>query len=178
MAFLETFKPESPYYIVYNQSMITLPIILLAFGGISLGVASVYFYIFARSKERFIQFWGLCWVCYSCSLLLLILGEGYQALLILRKVFDMYNILFLLFGVYRFQNLRIPGFWTRFSLYLLIWAFLAALYQFDLMPFYLPASVFQISATIVICYLIGRGRQVCPLARIAAGFIFGTCGIV
>ena len=115
MAFLETFKLESPYYIVYNQSMITLPIILLAFGGISLGVASVYFYIFARSKERFIQFWGLCWVCYSCSLLLLILGEGYQALLILRKVFDMYNILFLLFGVYRFQNLRIPGFWTRFS---------------------------------------------------------------
>jgi len=157
--------------------MITLPIILLAFGGISLGVASVYFYIFARSKERFIQFWGLCWVCYSCSLLLLILGEGYQALLILRKVFDMYNILFLLFGVYRFQNLRIPGFWTRFSLYLLIWAFLAALYQFDLMPFYLPASVFQISATIVICYLIGRFRQVSPLARIASGFIFGIWGI-
>lgn len=177
MAFLETFKLESPYYIVYNQSMITLPIILLAFGGISLGVASVYFYIFARSKERFIQFWGLCWVCYSCSLLLLILGEGYQALLILRKVFDMYNILFLLFGVYRFQNLRIPGFWTRFSLYLLIWAFLAALYQFDLMPFYLPASVFQISATIVICYLIGRFRQVSPLARIASGFIFGIWGI-
>lgn len=177
MAFLETFKLESPYYIVYNQSMITLPIILLAFGGISLGVASVYFYIFARSKERFIQFWGLCWVCYSCSLLLLILEEGYQALLILRKVFDMYNILFLLFGVYRFQNLRIPGFWTRFSLYLLIWAFLAALYQFDLMPFYLPASVFQISATIVICYLIGRFRQVSPLARIASGFIFGIWGI-
>lgn len=177
MAFLETFKLESPYYIVYNQSMITLPIILLAFGGISLGVASVYFYIFARSKERFIQFWGLCWVCYSCSLLLLILGEGYQALLILRKVFDMYNILFLLFGVYRFQNLRIPGFWTRFSLYLLIWAFLAALYQFDLMPFYLPASVFQISATIVICYLIERFRQVSPLARIASGFIFGIWGI-
>lgn len=149
---------------------------MLAFGGISLGIASVYFYIFARSKERFIQFWGLCWVCYSCSLLLLILGGNHQALLVLRKVFDMYNILFLLFGVYRFQNLRIPAFWPRFSLYLLIWAFLAALYHFDLMSLYIPTSLYQVCATITICYLIVRFRQIPSIEKITSCFIFGIWG--
>lgn len=156
--------------------MNTLSIIMLAFGGISLGIASVYFYIFARSKERFIQFWGLCWVCYSCSLLLLILGGNHQALLVLRKVFDMYNILFLLFGVYRFQNLRIPAFWPRFSLYLLIWAFLAALYHFDLMSLYIPTSLYQVCATITICYLIVRFRQIPSIEKITSCFIFGIWG--
>lgn len=158
--------------------MNTLTIILLAFVALSLGIASVYFYIFARSKERFIQFWGLCWACYSCSLLLLIFGGsgGHEVFLAMRKVFDMYNLLFLLFGVYSFQNLRIPGYWWRFSLYLLIWVFLAVLYHFDLMSLYVPTSTYQICATAVICYLIIRFWQVPSLEKMTSVIIFGLWG--
>ncbi len=158
--------------------MNTLTIILLAFGGISLGIASAYFYIFARSKERFIQFWGLCWLCYSCSLLLLIFGgaDGREVFLALRKAFDLYNILFLLFGVYSFQNLRIPGYWSRFSLYLLIWVSLAVLYHFDLMSLYVPTSMYQICITAVICFLILRFWQVPSVEKMTSAIIFGIWG--
>lgn len=151
---------------------------MLAFGGISLVIASVYFYIFARSKERFIQFWGLCWVCYSCSLLLLFLrgSGGHEVFLALRKVFDMYNILFLLFGVYSFQNLRIPGYWTRFSLYLLMWASLAVFYHFDLMSLYVPTSMYQICATVIICYLIMQFWQVPSVEKLTSVIVFGLWG--
>ncbi|NLT48994.1 MAG: PAS domain S-box protein [Clostridiales bacterium] len=158
--------------------MNTLTIILLAFGGISLGIASVYFYIFARSKERFLQFWGLCWVSYSCSLLLLILGrgEGPHVFLALRKAFDLYNILFLLYGVYSFQNLRIPGYWARFSFYLLIWVSLAVIYNFDLMSLYVPTSTYQVCATFTICYLIIRFWEVPDIEKLASVIIFGLWG--
>lgn len=154
-----------------------LTIILLAFGAISLIVASVYFYIFTKSKERFIRFWGLCWICYSCSLLLLSLGNEIHALFpVLRKLFDMANILFLLFGVYSFQNIKIRGYWFRFSLYVLIWGGLSIIYRFDLMSFYIPASIYQICMTAVMCYVIVHYWEVPFMEKMTSSFIFALWG--
>ena len=55
-----------------------LSVVFIAFVGFTLLMAGLYFYLFARSQERFIQYWGLCWVFYSLSLLFLILGENLQ----------------------------------------------------------------------------------------------------
>ncbi len=150
----------------------------IAFGTICLSIATFYFYIFARSKERFIKYWGLCWLCYSCSLLFLILdtNEDYAIFLELRKIFDMFHILFLLFGVYTFQNFRIPGYWTRFSLYLMIWALLSILYDFDLLSLYLPISMFQVCVTTMICYLVLRTWKVSIPERLTASLVFGLWG--
>lgn len=164
---------------LYNVIMNTLTTVLIAFGAISLIMACAYLYIFERSKERFIRYWGLCWLCYSCSLLLLILGEGnnYEIYPVLRKMFDIANILFLLFGVYSFQNIRIPGYWSRFTLYLLIWSFLSIIYYFDLMSFYIPASAYQICMTAMICYLILHRWQVPQIEKITSTVVFAIWGL-
>lgn len=145
-------------YILYNKSMGMMSVIFISFVGLTMVMAGLYFYLFARSQERFIQYWGLCWVFYSLSLLFLILGENFNQpqLFEVRKVFDVLNILSLLFGVYSFSNRRIPGYWVRFTLYLIIWVILAVIYKFEIMAIYLPLSMYQIVISSVLCYVIYR----------------------
>jgi PAS domain S-box-containing protein len=133
-----------------------MSVVFIAFVGLTMVIAGLYFYLFARSQERFIQYWGLCWVFYSLSLLFLILGENLSEnnLFEIRKVFDVLNILFILFGVYSFSNRRIPGYWVRFTLYLIIWVVIAVIYNFEIMAIYIPLSMFQMVISSVICFVI------------------------
>lgn len=160
-------------------NMNTLSIIFLAFGGMSIAMAFVYFYIFAKTQERFIQYWGLCWVCYSFSLLLLIInnyfGEGY-AIFPFRKIFDMFNLLFLLMGAYSLPNWRVPGYWVRFSLYLAIWTIFVAIYQFDLLSVFTPIALFQLGVTTTLCYVTLKHWRFSTLEKIAALVIFAMWG--
>ncbi|MDO4552031.1 MAG: PAS domain-containing sensor histidine kinase [Bacillota bacterium] len=135
-----------------------LSVLLIAFVVLTMFMAMAYFYFFARRQERFIQYWGFCWVFYSCSLLFLILSINYDNLLLLeaRKVFDVLNILCLLFGAYAFIHRRIPGYWYRFTLYMIIWAALAVIYNFTLMALYIPVSMYQAVITVVLCVIILR----------------------
>lgn len=139
----------------------TLSFVYISFAALALAIAGLYFYLFARTKERFIQYWGLCWVFYSLSLLFLILGQNFDQVRLfeVRKVFDVFNILFFLFGGYVFSNLRIPGYWMRFTLYLMIWIGISVFYDFQIMAIYLPLSMFQIVITTVLCVIIYRGWQ-------------------
>jgi PAS domain S-box-containing protein len=158
----------------YNETMGILSVVFMAFVGFTLFMAGLYFYLFARSQERFIQYWGLCWVFYSLSLLFLILGENLQEsrLFEIRKVFDVLNILCLLFGVYSFSNRRIPGYWMRFTLYLMIWVAVSVFYQFDIMAIYLPLSMFQMAITTVLVAIIFSHWETKKLQKWMAMVVF------
>lgn len=136
--------------------------LIIAFIVLTLLMSFVYFYMFAKSQEWFVRYWGFSWVAYSFSLLFLILFISVQTLPLLefRKIFDMMNILFLLYGAYAFMHTSIPSYWTRFGLYLTIWLFLGIYYNFDLLAVYLPISLYQITVTIVLCYIIYRYWEV------------------
>lgn len=118
----------------------------------------IYFYMFAQSQERYIKYWGLCWIAYSISLIFLILYINMEVALFLeiRKVFDLINILFLLFGAYAFMHREIPTFWHRFGLYVSIWLFFGIYAGFDLGGIYLPISIYQGIATLMLCYIVYR----------------------
>jgi len=120
-------------------------------------IAFIYFYLFARGQQRFMQFWGISWLAYSFSLLFLILfinGNVDYHLLEMRKILDMGNLLFLLFGTYSFTHTNIPSYWARFSLYMLIWVLLGIFYHFDLLSIYLPVSIYQLIITLALCWII------------------------
>jgi len=51
-----------------------LPSLIITFIILTLLMSFVYFYMFAKSQERYVRFWGLCWVAYSFSLLFLVLS--------------------------------------------------------------------------------------------------------
>ena len=115
---------------------------ITVFAALTLVVSTLYFYMFSRNKEKFMQFWGFSWIAYSCSLLCLLcyLNTHSDVFLELRKVIDMFNLIFLLFGSYSFMHVRIPDYWYRFSLYLILLALLCVVYDLDLLSFYLPIS--------------------------------------
>ena len=127
--------------------------IIAAFGILTLAVSILYFVIFSRTRERFMQYWGLSWVAYALSLfsLLLYLMTERELFLEIRKIVDMFNLLLLLFGSYSFLHRRIPTYWYRFSLYLLLLAAICILYRIELLSFYLPICVYQLILTLFLC---------------------------
>ncbi len=130
--------------------------VIVTFIILTLLMSFVYFYMFARSQERYVRYWGFCWVAYSLSLLFLILSinKNIVELLELRKILDLLNILFLLYGAYAFMHAQIPTYWNRFFLYITMWHLLGVYYNFDDLSIYLPASMYQIIITVVLCYLV------------------------
>ena len=144
-----------------------LPSLIITFIILTLLFSFVYFYMFARSQERYVRFWGLSWVAYSFSLLFLILSinKDETQLLELRKIFDLSNILFLLFGAYAFMHTQIPTYWYRFALYLTMWLLLGVYYDFDMLSIYLPVSMYQIIVTAMLCYIVYQYWEVPPFEK-------------
>lgn len=151
---------------------------LLIFAILTFLISTMYFYMFSRKQEKFMQYWGFSWVAYSCSLLCLVLyfSEPLEIFLEIRKVIDMFNLLLLLFGTYSFMHVKTPAYWYRFSLYMLLLAVICMVYRFDLLSFYLPISIYQIIITIFICYNVFRKWNVAKGERIIAVLVFLTWG--
>lgn len=119
---------------------------ITAFSILILIFAFMYFFSFTIGREHFMRLWGIAWVAYSMSLLLLhfYYQTGSDIFLQVRKILDMANILLLLFGTYLLIHRKIPGYWYRFSLYLLLLAGICIAYRLELLSYYLPISVYQL----------------------------------
>lgn len=151
---------------------------LLIFAILTFLISTMYFYMFSRKQEKFMQYWGFSWVAYSCSLLCLVLyfSEPLETFLEIRKVIDMFNLQLLLFGTYSFMHVKTPAYWYRFSLYMLLLAVICMVYRFDLLSFYLPISIYQIIITIFICYNVFKKWNVAKGEKIIAVLVFLTWG--
>lgn len=136
--------------------------------------STLYFYIFSRKQEKFMQYWGFSWIAYSMSLLCLLCFFTSQndIFLELRKVIDMFNLLLLLFGSYSYTHIKVPTYWYRFSLYMLLLAVICMVYSFDLLSFYLPISIYQLIITCFLCYNIWKKWDIIAGERIIATLIF------
>ncbi len=151
---------------------------LLIFAILTFLISTMYYYMFSRKQEKFLQYWGFSWVAYSCSILCLLIyfSKPDEILLEVRKIIDMFNLLLLLFGTYSFIHVKIPTYWYRFSLYMVLLAVICIIYQFDLLSFYLPISIYQIIITVFICHNIFREWNVAKGGKIIAVFVFLTWG--
>ena len=134
--------------------------VIIAFSILTLAFSLLYFFIYYRNQERFMVYWGFSWISFTLSLISLMfwIRTGNELFLQIRKVTDMMNLLLLLFGTYHFAHRRIPSYWFRFSLYMLLLAVIFMVYGFLLLSFYLPISVFQTIITIFICFNIYHTR--------------------
>lgn len=142
--------------------------------------STLYFYIFSRKQEKFMQYWGFSWIAYSMSLLCLLcfFASPNDLFLELRKVVDMFNLLLLLFGSYSYTHIKVPTYWYRFSLYLLLLAVICMIYSFDLLSFYLPISIYQLIITAFLCYNIWQKWDIIMAERIIASVVFFLWGAI
>lgn len=146
---------------------------------LTLGFSVVYFYIFAKSQERFVQYLGVCWVLYSVSLLCLMLGMSVNDMdmLSLRKYFDMANILAFVYAAYAFARKKTPSVWLRFTLYISIWLVLGLSLGFDSWSIDLITVTYQIILTIVLVTVISRYWRLADFERNMIAVIFAFWGI-
>jgi PAS domain S-box-containing protein len=84
----------------------------------------------------------------------------------------MFNLLLLLFGTYAFIHIKIPAYWYRFSLYLVLLAVISMIYGFDLYTFYLPISVYQIIITAFTSYIIIKYWNISRAEKLIALIVF------
>lgn len=121
-------------------------------------ISVVYFYMYYRRRERALLFWGFAWMLYFVSMIFLLLNltSDNAFFLQLRKLVDMGIVLLLLVGMYKYVHLPIPAYWYRFSIYLLLLSCICTVYQFELISFYIPLSIFQIVMASVMCYLLSK----------------------
>ncbi len=156
-----------------------LPSVIFPFIILTLLMSFVYFYMFARGQERYVRYWSFCWIAYSLSLLFLILSinNGIVELLELRKIFDLLNILFLLYGAYAFMHTQIPTYWNRFFLYITMWYLLGVYYNFDHLSIYLPVSIYQIIITSILCYIVYKYWSVPTFEKTLCILVFFMWGV-
>jgi len=153
--------------------------VIVTFVVLTLSMSFVYFYMFARSQERYIRYWAFCWAAYSVSLLLLILSmnKNIVELLELRKILDLLNILFLLYGAYAFMHTQIPTYWNRFFLYITLWHLLGVFYNFDRLSVYLPVSMYQIIVTAMLCFIVYKYWSVPFIEKVICIAVFLLWGV-
>ena len=88
---------------------------------LTLFITLLYFYIFSKNHEPYINNWGFSWTMYTISLfisMLLLNQPGSKGLIGLKVISDLLNSLFLLGGTYLFVEKKYPV--TGFSFCLLI----------------------------------------------------------
>ncbi len=153
--------------------------LLLFFAIFSFAISISYFYMFSHKQETVLQFWGFSWIAYSVSLLCLVFFLNHQNIMLLelRKVIDMFNLLLLLFGTYAFVHIKIPAYWYRFSLYLVLLAIICIIYGFDLYAFYWPISVYQIIVTAFTIYIIARYWKISKTEKVISLLVFLIWGV-
>jgi PAS domain S-box-containing protein len=139
--------------------------------------------MFARSQDLsqnlYVRYWGFCWIAYSLSLLFLVLSldKDIIQLLELRKIFDLLNVLFLLYGAYAFMHAHIPTYWHRFFLYITLWFLLGVVYKFDNLSMYLPVSMYQVIITITLCYIVLKYWSVPVFEKVLCIAVFLLWGV-
>lgn len=154
-------------------------VLLIPFSILLAACSVIYFYIFRRRGEKELEFFGFAWLVYALSLIFLILylASGKVLFLELRKMADMFNILLLMIGMYRFIHLRVPAYWNRFSIYMILLSVICMLYGFELICFYLPITLFQTAITCVICIQVKRSSLLGNAEKIILSAAFLLWGI-
>lgn len=149
------------------------------FAGVTFGLSLIFFYIFNRSEERYVQYLGLCWLLYTGSILFLTLSIifGDSLYISVRNILDLFNVLFLLYSAYAFASRKAPGIWLRFSLYISIWFAVSVHYEFDKLSVILPVSFYQIVLTSVIVYVIARFWNISFFTKIIFMTVFAIWGM-
>jgi len=153
---------------------------LISMAVLTLFMAILYFYIFAKNHEPYINYWGLSWMMYSISLffsILMLNQPGSKILIGLKLICDLLNSLFLLGGTYLFVDKKIPRYWIQFLFVNLLWISLAVYYDLPILTITLIASVFFSVIAVATGFMLFRYWKTNRAERIIGGLVFVIWGL-
>lgn len=143
-------------------------------------ISLLYFYIFTRNHEKYINYWGLSWVMYAFSLvfnIFLASNPSSAYLIALKQICDLLNSLFLLTGTYYFIGKKFPHYWIQFTIVNIIWIGLAAYYNLSFLTITLLSSAFFNIIAIITGIMLLKFWQTNRIEKIIIISIFFIWGI-
>lgn len=137
-------------------------------------ISIVYFYMYTKNRERYLLYHGISWIFYSLSIAFLLLGliHNDAELISIRILFDMANILMLLFSTYSFAGIKAPTVWLRFALYISIWVILGVSFNFEIVSTYLPTVAYQVLLTVVTVIILVRYWNILRREKLILSILF------
>ncbi len=107
--------------------------------------AVIYLYIFRKTHEKYIGYWGLSWMIYGIGLVLDILiynNIPIPFILIGQEIVFSLSIYFLLSGTYIFINRKKPVTWFILLVANILWGFLCLYFNFSYIITVTPLSIY------------------------------------
>ncbi len=156
-----------------SQALISLVVLTLFF-------TIIYYYIFSKNHESYINYWGLSWTMYTLSLffsILLLNSPDSKLYIALKLICDLLNSLFLLGGTYLFVDKKIPRYWIQFLLLNLLWITLAVYYDMPIITITFIASLFFTLIALVTGFMLFRYWRTSKADRIIGGIVFVIWGL-
>ncbi|MEN1758965.1 sensor histidine kinase [Anoxynatronum sibiricum] len=147
---------------------------------LTLFITLLYFYIFSKNHEPYINYWGFSWTMYTISLfisMLLLNQPGLTVLIGLKVICDLLNSLFLLGGTYLFVGRKIPRYWIQFLFINLLWITLAVYYDLPVLTVTLIASVFFSVVAVATGVMLFRYWDTNWADRVIGGLVFIIWGL-
>lgn len=147
---------------------------------LSLTVASLFIFMYRNENEPFLMYIGFSWFFYTLSLVCLLVTSynGYEILISIKKILDMYCIMTTAFAVYRYFRLTIYDYWIRFSIYLTMWFFIALYLDLDALTTILPILAYDSVLIGNICRILLKNLPDGISRKIIACLLFIMWGII
>ncbi len=124
------------FWIMY--SLVILNISVYAF-------AVIYLYIFRKTHEKYIGYWGLSWMVYGVGLMLDILAYNnipIPFILIAQEIVYSFSVFFLLSGTYVFINRKKSNIWFIILLANIFWSLICLYFRFPYVITVTPLSIY------------------------------------
>jgi two-component system, sporulation sensor kinase C len=153
---------------------------LVSLALLTLFITLLYFYIFSKNHEAYINYWALSWSFYTVSLfssILLLNHPGLKVLIGLKVICDLLSSLFLLGGTYLFVDKKIPRYWIQFLFINLLWITLAVYYDLSILTITLLASVFFSAIAVVTGLMLVKYWEVNLIERVLGALVFIAWGL-
>ncbi len=159
------------FWIMY--SLIILNISVFAF-------AIIYLYIFRKTHEKYIGYWGLSWVLYGIGILMDILvyqNIPLTYILIAQQMIYSFSIYLLLCGTYAFSNRKFPRKWFYIVLFNVAWGIICLLFNFAYAITVLPLSISFSIISIYTGIIFLQNWEFEGNEKIATGIVFLLWGV-
>lgn len=133
-------------------------LVLLNFFVPATATAMTYFFVFYRTKTKFMKYWAASSALYAVSLVLLYFRisltpeeDTFRLMISVRMIIDMIGIILLLCGSYAFTHAKMPSYWYRFGTCLCLWVLIATLNGMPQLAISFPVAFFDFLATLALC---------------------------
>lgn len=159
------------FWIMY--SLIILNISVFAF-------AIIYLYIFRKTHEKYIGYWGLSWVLYGIGILMDILvyrNIPLTYVLIGQQMIYSFSIYLLLSGTYAFINKKLPRQWFYIVLFNIAWGIICLFSNFAYAITVLPLSISFSIISIYTGIIFLQNWEFEGHEKIATGIVFLLWGV-